>query len=74
MQQRQLTQKLKEGVIEVREVSAPALGAGEVLVANHYSLISAGTEASTVSATRKSLIGKARARPVQAHELLSVRP
>lgn len=69
---KQLTQKLKQGEMDVRDVPAPAMGPGDVLVANHYSLISAGTEASTVKAARQSLIGKARARPQQAKQVLEV--
>ncbi len=56
----QLTQKLKNGEMLVQEVPMPSLGKGMVLVKNHYSLISAGTEGSTVNAARKSLIGKAK--------------
>ena len=61
----QLTQKLNNGEMLVQEVPAPQLGKGMVLVKNHYSLISAGTESSTVKAARKSLIGKAKERPQQ---------
>jgi len=38
-------------------------GKGQVLVRNYYSLISAGTEGSTVKATRKGYIGKAKEKP-----------
>lgn len=48
----------------------PQLSAGMVLVQNHYSLISAGTEGSTVKAARKSLIGKAKERPQQVKQVL----
>ena len=40
--------------------------AGMLLVRNHFSVISPGTEGSTVQTARKSLIGKARERPQQA--------
>ena len=43
-----------------------------VLVKNHYSIISAGTEGSTVSTARKSLLGKAKERPQQARQVLDV--
>ena len=39
---------------------------------NHFSLISAGTESSTVKAARKTLLGKARERPHQARQVLQV--
>ena len=43
-----------------------------VLVKNHYSLISAGTEASTVKTARKGLIGKAKERPQQVKQVIDV--
>jgi predicted dehydrogenase/threonine dehydrogenase-like Zn-dependent dehydrogenase len=66
----QLTQKLKNGDMQVLEVPVPALIPGTVLVRNHYSLISAGTEGSTVKAARMSLLEKAKARPEQARQVL----
>lgn len=67
----QLTQKLKSGNMQVLEVPVPNLRAGSVLVRNYYSLISAGTEGSTVSAARKGYIGKARERPQQVKQVIS---
>jgi len=67
---RQLTQKLKEGKLRVIDVPIPVLQPGFVLVRNHYSVISAGTEGSTVSAARKSYLGKAKERPAQAKQVL----
>ncbi len=61
----QLTQKLKSGEMVIQELPMPYVQAGTVLVRNHYSLISAGTESSTVKTARKSLIGKAKERPQQ---------
>src|SRR5208283_2105031 len=66
----QLTQKLMDGKMQVLEVPAPALSKGHLLVRNHYSLISAGTEGSTVQAARKSLIRKAKERPQQVKQVL----
>src|SRR6056297_1039955 len=68
----QLTQKLKTGEMTIQEVPVPAVSAGMVLVQNHYSLISAGTEGSTVKAARKGLIGKARERPQQVKQVFDV--
>lgn len=68
----QLTQKLNNGEMVVQEVPAPQLGKGMVMVKNHYSLISAGTEGSTVKAARKSLFGKAQERPQQVKQVLEV--
>ena len=68
----QLTQKLGSGDMIVQELPTPVLGKGMVLVKNHYSIISAGTEGSTVTAARKSLIGKAKERPKQVKQVLDV--
>jgi len=68
----QLTQKLKDGAICVHEVPVPALGSGTVLVRNLYSLVSAGTEGSTVKAARSSLLEKAKQRPQQVQQVLEV--
>ncbi|MBD3349562.1 MAG: zinc-binding dehydrogenase [Candidatus Eisenbacteria bacterium] len=62
---RQLTHKLKDGSLDVLEVPEPLLEAGQVLVRNHFSVISGGTEGSTVSTARKSYVGKAKERPQQ---------
>jgi len=55
--------------MQVLEVPIPRLEKGRLLIRNHYSLISAGTEGSTVSAARKSLVGKARERPQQVKQV-----
>lgn len=66
----QLTQKLKNGAMKVLEVPTPALSLGHVLVKVHYSLISAGTESSTVKAARTGYIGKAKDRPQQVKQVM----
>jgi polar amino acid transport system substrate-binding protein len=68
----QLTQKLKNGSMQVLEAPLPALSKGKVLVRNHYSLISVGTDTSTVKAARSSLIEKAKARPQQVRQVMDV--
>jgi predicted dehydrogenase/threonine dehydrogenase-like Zn-dependent dehydrogenase len=60
---KQVIQNFKSGELSVAEVSSPALARGFVLVRNHFSLISAGTERSTVSTAQASLLAKARQRP-----------
>lgn len=69
---KQLTQILKNGKMQVLEVSPPVVAPGMVLVRNHYSLVSAGTEGGTVSSARKSLIGKAREKPHQVRQVIDV--
>jgi len=58
----QLTQNLKSGEMKILEVPFPALNPGMVMVRNHFSLISAGTEGKTVKDARLGMIGKALAR------------
>jgi predicted dehydrogenase/threonine dehydrogenase-like Zn-dependent dehydrogenase len=62
---KQLTHKLKDGSLDVLDVPEPLIQEGQVLVRNHFSVISGGTEGSTVSTARKSYIGKAKERPQQ---------
>lgn len=68
----ELTQKLSNGEMAVQELPMPQLTAGMVLVKNHYSLISAGTEGSTVKAARQSYLAKAKARPQQVAQVMQV--
>jgi len=67
---KQIIQNFKTGELSVAEVASPALASGFVLVRNHYSLISAGTERSTVSTAQASLLGKARQRPDLVRQVL----
>jgi predicted dehydrogenase/threonine dehydrogenase-like Zn-dependent dehydrogenase len=60
---KQILQNMKTGAVTVADVPAPALQRGRVLVRAVASLISAGTERMKVEMGRKSLLGKARARP-----------
>lgn len=66
----QLTQNLKDGKMELLEVPYPVLSKGRVLVRNHFSLISAGTEGKTVKDARLGYIGKARARKEEVRKVI----
>ncbi len=66
----QLCQKLKNGKMEIIETPVPSLQKGQILIKAYYSLISAGTEASTVKAARKGYIGKAKERPQQVKQVI----
>lgn len=68
----QLTQKLGSGDMVIQEIPVPQLAKGMIMVKNHYSIISSGTEGSTVQAARKSLIGKAKERPQQVKQVLDI--
>jgi predicted dehydrogenase len=67
---KQVVQNFRTGELKVDEVPAPTLKSGGLLVANRVSLISAGTEKSTVSVAKKSLVGKALDRPDQVRKVL----
>lgn len=69
---KQITQILKTGEISIQDVPKPLLEPGRVLVRNHYSLISSGTEGSSVRTARKSLLGKAKEKPQQVKQVLDV--
>ena len=60
---KQVIQSARSGELSVRDVPAPKAGAGELLVQSRVSLISAGTERMVVEFAKKSLAGKAKARP-----------
>jgi polar amino acid transport system substrate-binding protein len=58
------------GKVQVDEVPMPVLRPGGVLVGAAWSLVSTGTERAKVELARKSLLGKARARPQQFQQVL----
>lgn len=60
---KQIVQSPKTGKLELVEVPAPAVAPGQVLVRNHFSVVSPGTEKMALDFARKSLLGKARSRP-----------
>jgi predicted dehydrogenase/threonine dehydrogenase-like Zn-dependent dehydrogenase len=60
---KQVIQSRKTGKLALKDVPAPKVRAGGLLVHTRASLISAGTERMVVDFARKSLAGKAQARP-----------
>ena len=60
---KQLFQDPKAGTVQVVDLAPPALRPGTILVRNAFSVVSPGTERSSVSAVRDSYIKTARARP-----------
>ncbi|MFQ5646402.1 MAG: bi-domain-containing oxidoreductase [bacterium] len=54
---------IKNGAVTVAEIPAPGCPAGFILVENRYSLISTGTESSTVKQGASSLVSKAMEQP-----------
>ncbi len=59
----QLTQNLKSGRMQILEVPFPVLSKGNVLVRNHYSVISPGTEGKKVKTARSGYLAKIKGRP-----------
>ena len=66
----QITQYQKSGEISVDELPAPKLRPGNVLVRNAFSLISAGTERTSVETAQASMLQKARSRPDLVRQVL----
>ena len=60
---KQVIQSARAGKLKLKQVPAPNAGPGQLLVATRASLISAGTERMVVEFAKKSLAGKASARP-----------
>ncbi len=67
---KQVLQNLRSGATIVAEVPIPTPQAGEALVRNAISLVSAGTERMLVEFAEKSLLGKARSRPDLARQVI----
>lgn len=66
----QLTQNLKTGKMELLEVPMPALNTGMLLVRNHYSVISSGTEGKSVGIARAGYIAKAKEKPKEVKHVM----
>ena len=60
---KQIVQSYKTGEVKLREVPVPRCGDKRLLVRTRTSLVSIGTERSTIELGRKSFAGKAAARP-----------
>ncbi len=67
---KQVVQNLKTGEIKVEKLPSPVLKPGGILVKNHFSLISAGTEKSSVDLGKMSMLQKARSRPDDVRRVL----
>jgi predicted dehydrogenase/threonine dehydrogenase-like Zn-dependent dehydrogenase len=66
----QILQNVRDGRLTVKAIPEPLVRAGQVLVANARSVISAGTEKMVIDLAQKSLLGKARERPDLVHQAL----
>ena len=68
---KQVIQSYRSGTLKVDDVPPPSLRGAGLLVLNEASLISPGTEKSTVQVAQKTLIGKAMERPEMVKKVLT---
>ncbi|GAF85549.1 unnamed protein product, partial [marine sediment metagenome] len=68
---KQVIQNYKTGELSLKEVPQPLCKPGGLLVRNVRSVISAGTERGIIELGKKSLLGKAKARPDLARRALA---
>jgi len=66
----QVIQNIRNGKLSVKEIPDPIVKPGHVLIANAFSVISAGTERAAIELAKKSLLGKAKQRPDQVRRVL----
>lgn len=62
---KQITQKLISSDMKINDLPRPQISPGMIIVKNHYSIISSGTEMSTIRTAQKGLVGKAKEKPDQ---------
>ena len=67
-----LAQTMKDGSVRIVEAPSPLIAPGFVRVRTVSSAISPGTEGNKIVTGRMSLIGKARAKPEQAKQVLAM--
>ncbi|MBN1433256.1 hypothetical protein JW921_00750, partial [Candidatus Fermentibacterales bacterium] len=67
-----LTQRMRDGSVTVTEAPSPSLEPGSVRVRTIHSAVSPGTEGGKIVVGRKSLLGKARAKPQQVRQTLDM--
>jgi predicted dehydrogenase/threonine dehydrogenase-like Zn-dependent dehydrogenase len=68
---KQILQNARSGDLEIVEVPAPMPLPGQVLVRNHYSVMSPGTDRLSLAFARSSLFSKARSRPDLVRQVVS---
>ena len=68
---KQILQSARSGDLEIVEVPDPQPLRGQVLVRNHFSVMSPGTERDSMAFARSSLLSKARSRPDLVRQVVS---
>ncbi len=67
---KQIAQHIKTGAMKVSDVPSPGLGAGMVLVKNYFSVISAGTEKTSVDSRKSSMLQRAKSQPDEVRKVI----
>jgi len=67
---KQLLQDFDSGDLRLEDVPPPNLNENGILVQNHWSCVSAGTEKAVISLAKKNLLNKARQRPDLAKQVI----
>lgn len=67
---KQIAQHIKTGAMKVSDVPTPAIGSGMVLVKNYFSVISAGTEKTSVDSRKSSLLQRAKSQPEEVRKVI----
>lgn len=69
---KKLIKNNKTGKLATKEVPVPHLKEGYILVQNHYSALSVGTESSQVQLAQKNLLQKAQSRPEEFKKVIDL--
>ncbi|MDT8322944.1 MAG: bi-domain-containing oxidoreductase [Bacteroidota bacterium] len=67
---KQIAQHIKSGAMKVADVPPPSPGRGMILVKNYFSVISAGTEKTSVDSRKSSLMQRARSQPDEVRKVV----
>lgn len=67
---KQIIQYQKTGEMKIQELPLPVIKPGYILVRNAFSVISSGTERTSVETAKASMFGKARSRPDLAKQVI----
>ncbi len=67
---KQFIQNKRTGVLRIDDLDAPTLRKGMILVKNYFSVISAGTEKTTIRSRKASLLARAKSQPEELKKVL----
>jgi predicted dehydrogenase/threonine dehydrogenase-like Zn-dependent dehydrogenase len=67
---KQIAQNKRTGALSIANVEAPAGRDGMILVKNYFSVISAGTEKTTIDSRKSSMLDRARSQPDEVKKVL----